>query len=57
MAKNIASEVKRNGESWREKSGPVQKQIEREFPRGRGQVADHAGSGGYLQQRRGGDDG
>jgi hypothetical protein len=56
MVKNIASEVKRNGESWRSKSGPVQKQIERVFPAGRSQPADQAPHGGYLQ-RRGGDDG
>ena len=55
MAKNIASEVKRNGESWRSKSGPVQKQIERAFPAGKGQPDDHPVHGGYLQ-RRGGDD-
>ncbi|HEV8032615.1 MAG TPA: hypothetical protein VGP42_16505 [Stellaceae bacterium] len=56
MAKSIAREVEKNGESWRSKSGPVKKQIEREFPRGQGQRDDHGVSGGYLQRKSGSDD-
>jgi hypothetical protein len=49
MAKSVGREVEKNSEDWAKSSRPAK--VEREFPRGKGQVADHAGSGGYLQRR------
>jgi hypothetical protein len=60
MAKNIAAEVKKNTKEW--VAPPRPPGIEQTFPRGKGQVADQAGSfwrddlrrraSGLLRRRR-----